>query len=184
MISSYTSQCSAKKIEEACDVQGVCEEPLTPAILKVHFVSSVSGDGLTSLRKQLYKFACGSLPTTSFRGLGQQVPSVYATVEHLVRQLRNRSRYSRREGEQCPFFTVAELRTRLQQLLRERRVEERDFDAALNFLHEVSLSVVASFCACLVMSSCLTSPSSLALCSCTPAMTLPPRSLCQWTRSW
>ena len=146
MISSYTGQSSAKKIQEAFDMQGLCEEevPLTPAILKVHFVSSVSGEGITSLRKQLYKFVCGALPMTSFRGfqiLGQQVPSAYATVEHLVRQLRNRSRYSRREGEQRPFFTVAELHARLHHLLRERRVEERDFCAALNFLHEVSPSV-------------------------------------------
>ena len=190
MVTSYSQHGgSAQRIQEAFDMQDLCAEvvPLVPAILKVHFVNNITGDGVTSIRKHLYKFACGAVPPplSFFRGfqiLGQQIPSVYASVEHLVRQLRKRSRYGRREGEQRPFLTVPELRARLQRPLEEGRIGDEDFEAALHFLHEVG-----GASGLLVPPHSLTpSPpsTSMALCLCIGATMLAGRRWWPWTLSW
>ncbi len=137
MLSSYEPR-SAFRMQELCGEV----IPLMPFVLKVVFVSNVTGDGIQSLRKCLYKVASGVLPHGLARhpGLqvvGQAVPSVYTSVEQLIRRLRNKFRSSRREGEQRPFYTVSELRDKLQRHLQELRVRESDFVYALKFLHEV-----------------------------------------------
>ena len=129
---------------EAFNVQDVCDDtiPLMPLVIKAHFVSNVSGDGLQKLKKTLYKVATGSLPQEilkfpGFQMIGQEVPALYTNVESLVRQLRSTFRCSQKEGEQKPFYTISELMDKLQRPLKELHIREKDFTAALVLMHEV-----------------------------------------------
>jgi len=108
---------------EAFDMQEVCGDPipLVPLILKAHFVNNVTGEGVQSVKKTLYKLASGSLRQDvlnfpAFQMIGHEVPAVYVNIELLIRQLRNKFRSSRREGEQKPFYTIAELMDKLYSL--------------------------------------------------------------------
>ena len=138
MLSSYEPPPEAFQLQEVCgDIV-----PLMPLVLKVAFVNNVTGDGVQSLRKLLYKMASGVLPSgvSDFTGLqimGEEIPTRYYHVEQLVRQLRNKFRSSKREGEQRPFYTITELMDKLKRPLAELHVREKDFTAALKFLHEV-----------------------------------------------
>ena len=138
MVSSYDPP------QEAFELQELAGDtiPLMPLVLKVHFVSSLTGEGVTNLRKNLYRMASGSLlqNLTSFSGfhiIGQEIPTAYAQVEHLIRQLRHKFRNSKREGEQRPFYTALELMEKLKKHLRELKIGEEVFMAALKFMHEV-----------------------------------------------
>lgn len=117
--------------------------PLLPVIHRVFFVNSLTGDGISGLRKCLVKIASGSLSQeiagfSGFQMIGRDIPSAYVQVEMIVRHLRGRFRSSRREGEQRPFYTVSELfHKKLRKPLTENGISERDFVTALNFLHEV-----------------------------------------------
>ena len=121
--------------------------PLLPAVHRVFFVNAVTGDGVGSLRKCLLKIASGSLSQeiasfSGFRLIGRDIPNVYVQVEQLVRHLRSKFRSSRREGEQRPFYTISELiHKKLRRLLTENGITDRDFAAALNFLHEVHVCI-------------------------------------------
>ena len=138
MLSSYDPP------QEAFELQELAGDtiPLMPLVLKVHFVSSMTGEGVANLKKNLYRTASATLhqnlPTSSgFQIIGQEIPTVYAQVEHLVRQLRQKFRNSKREGEQRPFYTASELMERLKKHLHELKIKEGDFIAALKFMHEV-----------------------------------------------
>lgn len=129
---------------EVFNVQDVCDDtiPLMPLVIKAHFVSNVTGDGLQKLKKTLYKVATGSLPQEilkfpGFQMIGQEVPAVYTNVESLVRQLRSTFRCSQKEGEQKPFYTISELMDKLQRPLKELHIGEKDFTATLMLMHEV-----------------------------------------------
>ena len=117
--------------------------PLLPSIHRVFFVNAGTGDGVGALRKCLVKMASGSLTPeltgfSGFRMIGRDIPAVYVTVEQIVRQLRGKFRSVRREGEQRPFYTMYELfHKKLRRTLADGGVTERDFAAALAFLHEV-----------------------------------------------
>ncbi len=140
MLSSY-EPINAFRMQELCgDLI-----PVMPFVLKVVFVNNVTGDGVQHLRKCLYKVASGILPhgVAEFPGLqvvGQNVPSLYTTVEHLVRQLRSKFRTSRREGEQRPFYTITELKDKMRRPLQELQIRDSDFVCAIKFLHEVRQS--------------------------------------------
>ena len=129
---------------EAFNVQDVCGDtiPLMPLVIKAHFVSNMTGDGLPKLRKTLYKAATGSLTQgilnfPGFQMIGQEVPAVYANVESLIRQSRSTFRASLKEGEQKAFYSIPELMDKLQRPLKELNIEEKDFTAALVLMHEV-----------------------------------------------
>ena len=129
---------------EAFKVQDVCSDtiPLMPLVIKAHFVSNMTGDGLPKLRKTLYKAATGSLSQEilnfpGFQMIGQEVPAVYTNVEFLIRQLRSTFRTSLKEGEQKAFYSISELMDKLQRPLKELNIEEKDFTAALVLMHEV-----------------------------------------------
>ena len=129
---------------EAFNVQDVGGDtiPLMPLVIKAHFVSNMTGDGLPKLRKTLYKAATGSLTQgilnfPGFQMIGQEVPAVYANVESLIRQLRSTFRTSLKEGEQKAFYSIPELMDKLQRPLKELNIEEKDFTAALVLMHEV-----------------------------------------------
>lgn len=137
MLSSYEPRNPFKIQELGGDII-----PLMPVVLKVVFVNNVTGDGVQSLRKYLYKIASGVLPhgLAEFQGLqivGRTVPLVYANIEQLIRRVRIKFRSSRREGEQRPFYTISELKDKLRRPLQELKVQDDDFTCALKFLHEV-----------------------------------------------
>lgn len=117
--------------------------PLLPLIHRVFFVNALTGDGVSALRKCLVKMASGSLSQdlegfSGFQMIGKEIPTVYYQVEMIVRQLREKFRTPRREGEQRPFYTMSELvYKKLKRPLSENGIEERDFAAALDFFHEV-----------------------------------------------
>ena len=117
--------------------------PLFPFVHRVFFVNPVTGDGTGALRKCLVKIATGSLSQelavfSGFQMIGRDIPSTYIHIEAIVRHLRDKFRSSRREGEQRPFYTISELvYKKLKRPLSEYKIEERDFTAALYFLHEV-----------------------------------------------
>lgn len=132
---------------EAFDMQEVCGDPipLVPLILKAHFVNNVTGEGVQSVKKTLYKLASGSLHQDvlnfpAFQMIGHEVPAVYINIELLIRQLRNKFRSSRREGEQKPFYTIAELMDKLRRPLKELGVGVKDFMGPLKLMHEVCVS--------------------------------------------
>ena len=126
--------------------------PLLPIVHRIFFVNALTGDGVSALRKCLIKIASGSLSQelTGFSGfqlIGREIPSVYHQVEMMVRALREKFRNSRREGEQRPFYTVSELiDKKLKRPLSESGIELREFEAALNFLHEVCVCECMSVC--------------------------------------
>ena len=138
-----TKSSAAAATGEEVDSQQTDDLPLLPNIHRVYFVNAVSGDGVGPLRKCLVKIASGSLAPeltgfSGFRMIGREVPAVYGQVELLLRHLRGRFRSLRREGEQRPFYTISELvQKKLRRPLTEGGIMERDFVAALNFLHEV-----------------------------------------------
>ena len=145
LASSFESQPSKPSVASATEEQVSPGEdlPLLPSIHKVFFVNAGTGDGVGALRKFLVKMASGSLNPeltgfSGFRMIGRDIPAVYVTVEQIVRQLRGKFRSVRREGEQRPFYTMSELfNKKLRRTLADGGVTERDFAAALAFLHEV-----------------------------------------------
>ena len=145
LASSFESQPSKPSVASATDEQESPGEglPLLPNVHKVFFVNAVTGDGVGALRKCLIKIASGSLTPeltgfSGFRMIGRDIPTMYVTVELIVRQLRGKFRSVRREGEQRPFYTMSELyHKKLRRALNDGGVTERDFAAALTFLHEV-----------------------------------------------
>ena len=141
MLSSYEPPVEAFDMQEACGDP----IPLVPLIMKVHFVNNATGEGVQNVKKTLYKLACGSLQQDildfpGFQMIGQEVPAMYTNVELLVRQLRNKFRSSRREGEQRPFYTIAELMDKLRRPLKELGVGVKDFMGPLKLMHEVCIS--------------------------------------------
>ena len=146
LTTSYESQPPKEPLEAQDSTPD--DLPLLPAVHRVFFVNSFTGDGTSALRKCLVKIASGSLAPelarfSGFQMIGQDIPNVYFQVELLVRHLRAKFRSSRREGEQRPFYTVSELmHKKLKRPLNENGIQERDFTAALNFLHEVHVHVV------------------------------------------
>ena len=73
---------------EPFDMQEVCGDPipLVPLILKAHFVNNVTGEGVQSVKKTLYKLASGSLHQDvlnfpAFQMIGHEVPAVYINIE-------------------------------------------------------------------------------------------------------
>lgn len=135
---------SSKDVSES---QGSSAEdlPLLPLIHRVFFVNALTGDGVSGLRKCLVKIASGSISQdlegfSGFQMVGKEIPTTYHQVELIIRQLRERFRTPRREGEQRPFYTMSELvYKKLKRPLSENGIEERDFAAALDFFHEVWL---------------------------------------------
>lgn len=133
--------------QEVLDMQQMCEDivPLMPFVIKVHFVNRLTGEGISNLRKTLYRVACGGVPLLSdfpgFQLIGQEIPTVFAQVEQLIRNMRNRFRSSRREGEHRPLYTVSQLMDRLQRPLKELEIGEEDFKSALKLLHEVECRI-------------------------------------------
>ena len=145
--SSFESQ-QAKDTASPEDQESSSEDlPLLPIIHRIFFVNALTGDRMSELRKCLVKIASGSLAQelakfSGFKLIGKEIPSVYHQVETMVRQLRERFRTSRREGEQRPFYTLSELiNKKLKRSLSEGGVEEREFVAALKFLYEVHVHV-------------------------------------------
>ena len=114
--------------------------PLIPLILQnPYFVSSSSNDGISNLRKTLYRIGTGSFQSTLpvLNAIGMEVPSVYNQVVNLVKQLQGHLKSMKTEGEQKPFYTFAELQERLRRPLKQLNIPGKDFLAALRFLHEV-----------------------------------------------
>ena len=112
-----------------------------PLILQnPYFVSCTNNDGISQLRKTLYRIGTGSFQTTvpSLNTIGLEVPSVYNQVANLVRQLRGHLKNVKTDGEQKPFYTFSELQERLRRPLKQLNIPGNDFLAALRFLHEVN----------------------------------------------
>lgn len=132
---------------EASESQGSSTKglPPLPLIHRVFFVNALTGDGVSAVRKCLVKIASGSLSQdvegfSGFQMIGKEIPTTYHQVEMIIRQLREKFRTPRREGEQRPFYTMLELvYKKLKRPLSENGIEERDFAAALDFFHEVCL---------------------------------------------
>ena len=137
--------------------------PIMPLVLETHFVSNVSGEGITSLRKHLHRIGCGSFRTTlpSLQNITVEIPTVYAQIESLIRQMRRRLQSLRNDGEQKPFYTVAELKERMRRPLKTMDVTGIDFHAALLYLHKVCHLVVCMcvhvyiVCVCVCVCACI-----------------------------
>ena len=114
--------------------------PLMPLVLQnPHFVSCPGSEGISQLRKTLYRIGTGSFQTTlsSLNIIGLEVPTVYNQIESLIRQLRGHLKDVKTEGEQKPFYTFGELQERLRRPLKQLNIPGIDFVTALRFLHEV-----------------------------------------------
>ena len=115
--------------------------PLMPLVLhSPSFVSSVANEGISQLRKTLYRIGTGSFQSnlSSLNTIGLEVPSVYNQVVNLIKQLQGHLKTVKTEGEQKPFYTFSELQERLRRPLKQLNITGDDFLAALRFLHEVS----------------------------------------------
>ncbi len=114
--------------------------PLMPLVLQnPYFVSCTNNDGISPLRKILYRIGTGSFQSTlsSLNTISVEVPGVYNQVVNLVRQLQGHLRNVKTEGEQKPFYTFSELQERLRRPLKQLNIPGKDFLAALRYLHEV-----------------------------------------------
>ena len=111
-----------------------------PAMLATpQFVSCTGGEGISALRKVIYRIGTGGFRTTlpSLQSIAMELPTVYTQIESLVRQLRTHLRSLRTDGEQKPFYTLSELKDRLRRPLKQLSVTGMDFYAALRLLDEV-----------------------------------------------
>ena len=136
--------------------------PLMPLVLETHFVSSMNGEGISNLRKLLHRIGCGNFRTTlpSLQNIAVEIPTVYAQIATLIRQMRHRLQSVHGDGEQKSFYTLAELKERVRRPLKTLDVTGMDFHAALKYLHEVCvyydcvLYVVIGIALCVVQ-TCL-----------------------------
>ena len=148
LASSFEAQPQKPSLVSAVDEEESAAEdlPLLPNVHRVFLVNAVTGDGVGALRKCLVKIVSGSLSPelagfSGFQMIGRDIPQMYIQVELMVRHLRGKFRSVRREGEQRPFYTLSELyHKKLRRPLGDGGITERDFAAALNFLHEVGHS--------------------------------------------
>ena len=136
-----------ERLQQAFDVQEYSSDiiPLMPFMLGTpHFVSNSNNEGISQLKKVLYRIGTRSFRTTHpvLQSIGIEVPTVYTQVESLVRQLRGHFRDVKTEGEQKAFYMFSELRDRLRRPLKQLNITGADFLAALRFLHEVSLYIM------------------------------------------
>lgn len=114
--------------------------PLMPLVLpNISFVSSVANEGISQLRKTLYRIGTGSFQSnlSSLNAIGLEIPSVYSHIMNLIKQLQGHLKTVKTEGEQKPFYKFAELQDRLRRPLKQLNVSKDDFLAALRFLHKV-----------------------------------------------
>lgn len=117
--------------------------PLMPYLLcNPFFVSNQSGDGMSQLRKTLYRIGAGLFRTTlpSLLMLGLEIPTVYVQIENLIRQLKGHLKNVKTDGEIKPFYTFSELKDRLRRPIKQLDITGGDFQAALRFLHEVQFT--------------------------------------------
>ena len=129
--------CSCRVLLQECSGDII---PLMPAMLATpQFVSCTGGEGISSLRKVIYRIGTGGFRTTlpSLQSIAMELPTIYTQIESLVRQLRTHLRSLRTDGEQKPFYTFSELKDRLRRPLKQLSVTGMDFYAALRLLHEV-----------------------------------------------
>ena len=130
-----------ERLQQAFDVQEYSSDiiPLMPFVLGTHFVSNSNNEGISQLRKVLYRIGTRSFRTTHpvLQTIGIEVPTVYTQVESLIRQLRGHFKEVKTEGEQKAFYMFSELRDRLRRPLKQLDITGADFLAALRFLHEV-----------------------------------------------
>ena len=114
--------------------------PLMPFIIgDPFFVNNVNNEGISQLKKVLYRICTGSFRTTHpvLQNISIDVPAAYVQVESLMRQLRSNARSMKTEGEQKPFYQFSELKTRLRRTLKQMDISSCDFKAALYLLHQV-----------------------------------------------
>lgn len=108
------------------------------------FVSCTGSEGISALRKIIYRIGTGGFRTTlpSLLSIAMELPTIYTQIESLVRQLRTHLRSLRNDGEQKPFYTLSELKECLRRPLKQLAVTGMDFYAALRLLHEVCMDHV------------------------------------------
>lgn len=144
MLTSYEAADSMmQEWPDTAEVKGL-DIPLMPQILKIHFVSCSTGEGLPNLRKVLHKVGSGALlaqmavssPHTML--MTREVPTLYIQIEHALRQLRA-GRHDNHDSHQQVFYTAEGLQKSLQTFLRTLKATPQDFTAAIEFIHQMGL---------------------------------------------
>lgn len=116
--------------------------PLMPLVLQnPYFVSCSNNDGISQLRKTLYRIGTGSFQSSlpSLNTIIIDVPNVYIHIINLIKQLQGHLKTVKTEGEQKPFYTFSELLERLRRPIKQLNITGEDFLAALRFLHKVEI---------------------------------------------
>ena len=181
MLSSYEANTIQGSVE-VMEVKGP-DIPLMPLVLRIHFVSCATGEGIPNFRKTLYKVLSrcsqqGDPPSTTTLLLPlvqvasggftneispqlhctlllRDIPYLYSKLESMLRQLRVCHREGQ-EGQQRVLCTLQELREQLKSELKD--VEEDDLKAALRFMHQVRVGWVWLGVGCCDVSVCVEGP--------------------------